>query len=130
MPSARIGAAHGAFPAAVEPRCSGVSASSAFSEFPRRPDSLRPAEMRPANDAVGIDHEEGPRRFAEIIMVGAVFLEHLTLGLEVRQEGKLQLAIRAEGEMAPHAVYRECRGGAARSDSANSSSISLYKRGA
>src|SRR5581483_8625177 len=55
-------------------------------------------------DAFGVDNVQGPFAHAFLLPVGAVPARHFALGLEVGEQGELQLAIVLESQVAPGAV--------------------------
>src|SRR5258705_8658785 len=64
-------------------------------------------DVRPMNDSVTVDDKQDPFTHALLVTVGAIRLRYLPLGLKIRQQGKMQLAVARVGGVAPGAVNRD-----------------------
>src|SRR4030081_1406563 len=65
--------------------------------------------IAPCNRALSVEHEQ--RTFADAFActIGAVFPCDLALGLEIGEQGKMQVAVTRKGGVAPYPVYRNAQ---------------------
>src|SRR5215204_1554512 len=61
-------------------------------------------DVGPANDSVAVDDEQRPLTGAMFAVVDAIMFGHLALGLKIREEGKVQLAVVRIGRVTPDAI--------------------------
>src|ERR1700685_1666591 len=64
-------------------------------------------QVAPANHPLRIDHEERALGYAVAVAIGAILPRDAALGLEIRQQREMQLAIARERRMAPGAIDRD-----------------------
>src|SRR4051794_12171967 len=62
-------------------------------------------DVRPANDSIGVDHEQRSLAVARLIVIHTVLSRHGALGLEVGQQWEMQFSVSRVGRMTPGAVY-------------------------
>src|SRR3954464_5709452 len=61
-------------------------------------------DVRPANDPIAIDDEQGALADAILLAIDAIIAGHLSLGLKIGQERKVQLSIAGISGVAPDAI--------------------------
>jgi len=61
----------------------------------------------PVNDALRVDDEQGPFTGSVILTIYSIKTRDCSFHLEVSEDRKTQLAISAEGQVAPNAVHRD-----------------------
>src|SRR5579859_4391554 len=65
--------------------------------------------VAPANDAIFVNHEEGPFCYPIPLAIGAITTRNCTLGFKVSEKGKMQPAVLGKGGMTPGSVYRDAQ---------------------
>ena len=81
-------------------------------------------DVAPTNDAGGVNHKESSLARAFALAINAIEPRRVALGLEIGEQGKVQLPVMRKRDMAPRAVYRPPSSSA--SNQWNSSRIPLY----